>query len=167
MDHQAEFDEIYRLYAADVYRFLLRLCGNEPLAEDILQDTMLRALTDIGKYRGECSMKTWLCTVARNLFLDHCKKAENRNLPLDAVPESPDSECLERKLADKMQALEIHRMLHRLEEPYREIFSLRIFAELSFKEIGAVFGRTENWARVTFFRAKKLLIAMLEQEGVI
>ena len=114
-----------------------------------------------------CSMKTWLCTVARNLFLDHCKKAENRNLPLDAVPESPDSECLERKLADKMQALAIHRMLHRLEEPYREIFSLRIFAELSFKEIGAVFGRTENWARVTFFRAKKLLIAMLEQEGVI
>ena len=103
----------------------------------------------IGKYRGECSMKTWLCTVARNLFLDHCKKAENRNLPLDAVPESPDSECLERKLADKMQALEIHRMLHRLEEP------------------GAVFGRTENWARVAFFRAKKLLIAMLEQEGVI
>ena len=66
-----------------------------------------------------------------------------------------------------MQALEIHRMLHRLEEPYREIFSLRIFAELSFKEIGAVFGKTENWARITFFRAKKQLIALLEQEGVI
>ena len=128
---------------------------------------MLRALTEFGTFRGGCTVKTWLCTIARNLWLDHCKKAENRNLPLDAVPDAPDTENLEARLSDKMQALEIHRMLHRLAEPYREIFSLRIFAELSFKEIGAVFGKTENWARVTFFRAKKQLIELLEQEGVI
>ncbi len=167
MAQNADFDEIYRRYAADVYRYLLRLCGNEQLAQDILQDTMLRALTEFGTFRGGCTIKTWLCTIARNLWLDHCKRAETRNLPLDAVPDAPDTENLEARLSDKMQALEIHRMLHRLAEPYREIFSLRIFAELSFKEIGAVFGKTENWARVTFFRAKKQLIELLEQEGVI
>lgn len=167
MAQNADFDEIYRRYDADVYRYLLRLCGNEQLAQDILQDTMLRALTEFGTFRGGCTVKTWLCTIARNLWLDHCKKAENRNLPLDAVPDAPDTENLEARLSDKMQALEIHRMLHCLAEPYREIFSLRIFAELSFKEIGAVFGKTENWARVTFFRAKKQLIELLEQEGVI
>lgn len=167
MQHQQEFDEIYRLYAADLYRFILRLCGNEQLAMDIMQDTMLKAFTDIGKFRGECSMKTWLCTVARNLWKDHLKKAENRNLPLEESWELPSGERIEDRMTDKMQAMEIHRLLHRLDEPYKEIFSLRIFAELSFQEIGSVFGKTENWARVTFFRAKKKLIELMEQEGVI
>lgn len=167
MQHQQEFDEIYRLYADDLYRFILRLCGNEQLAMDIMQDTMLKAFTDIGKFRGECSMKTWLCTVARNLWKDHLKKAENRNLPLEESWELPSGERIEDRMTDKMQAMEIHRLLHRLDEPYKEIFSLRIFAELSFQEIGSVFGKTENWARVTFFRAKKKLIELMEQEGVI
>lgn len=158
MQIQPEFDEIYRLYAAEVYRFLLRLCGDESLAMDILQDTMLRAFIDIDKFRGECSMKTWLCTVARNLWRDHLKKAETRNLPLEESRNLTDGGDLEQRMADKAQALEIHRLLHRLDEPYKEIFSLRVFAELSFREIGSVFGRSENWARVTFFRAKKKLI---------
>ena len=167
MQHQQEFDEIYRLYAADLYRFLLRLCGNEQLAMDIMQDTMLKAFTDIGKFRGECAMKTWLCTVARNLWRDRLKKAENRNLPLEESWELPSGESIEERMTDKMQAMEIHRLLHRLDEPYKEIFSLRVFAELSFKEIGSVFGKTENWARVSYFRAKKKLIELMEQEGVI
>lgn len=167
MQTNAEFDEIYRLYAQDIYRFLLRLCGNEQLATDILQDTMLKAFTDIGKFRGECSMKTWLCTVARNLWKDHLKKAENRNLPLEESWDIPDSDDIEQRMTDKMQAIAIHKLLHRLDDPYKEIFSLRVFAELSFQEIGNVFGKTENWARVTFFRAKKKLIELLEKEGVI
>lgn len=161
---QAEFDEIYRLYAADVYRYLLRLAQNETLAADLLQDTMLKAFTSIDKFRGNCSVKTWLCTIARNLWCDHCKKAENRNLPLEAAGEIPDSASLEHRLADQSQAMQIHALLHRMEDPYKEVFSLRVFAELSFREIGGVFGKTENWARTTFYRAKHMLIGMLEQE---
>ncbi len=161
---QPEFDEIYRLYAADLYRYLLRLTGDSALAEDILQDTMLKAFTGIDKFRGDCSMKTWLCTLARNLWRDHLKKAENRNLPLEESWGIADGSDLESQMADKAQAMAIHRLLHRLDEPYKEIFSLRIFAELSFREIGEVFGKTENWARVSFFRAKKKLIEMMEQE---
>ena len=161
---QAEFDEIYRLYAADVYRYLLRMTQNETLAEDLLQDTMLKAFTSIDRFRGNCAVKTWLCTIARNLWCDHCKKAENRNLPLESAGAVPDTVSFEQQLADQSRALQIHTLLHRMKDPYKEVFSLRVFAELSFREIGRVFGKTENWARTTFYRAKHMLIGMLEQE---
>ena len=166
-DVQPEFDEIYRLYAADIYRYLLRLTQNETLAADLLQDTMLKAFTSADKFRGDCAVKTWLCTIARNLWYDHCRRAENRNLPLDAAGEIPDAGSFEQRLADQSQALQIHRLLHRMKEPYKEVFSLRVFAELSFREIGKVFGNTENWARTTFYRAKHTLIEMLEQEDAL
>ena len=164
MSTQKDFDEIYRLYAADVYRFILRLCQNETLAADILQDTMLKAFTESDKYRGECEIKTWLCAIARNAYRDHLKKAENKNLQLDESWDIPDESSMTDKLEDKAQALQLHRLLHGLEDPFKEVFSLRVFAELSFKEIGGVFGQSENWARVTFFRAKKKLIQLFEKE---
>lgn len=167
MQNQSDFDEIYRLYAGNLYRFLLRLCGNEHLAMDILQDTMLKAFTDIDKFKGECAMKTWLCAIARNLYRDHLKKAENRNLPLDESWEIPDSDDIEQQIADRDTALRIHRLLHRLDEPYKEIFSLRVFAELKFSEIGALFGQSENWARVSFFRAKKKILTMMAEEDAL
>lgn len=160
-----EFDEIYRLYAEDVYRFILKLCRNEALAEDILQDTMLKAITSISDFRGGCAMKTWLCTIARNEYLNHLRRAESRHLPLDEAKDISGGEPLEYRISDKMQAMELHRILHVLEEPYKEIFTLRVFAELKFDEIGALFGKSGNWARVTFFRAKEKIIGILEKEG--
>ena len=158
-------DEIYRLYAADVYRFALGLCRDETLAEDILQDTMLKAVQQIDKFEGRCSVKTWLCTIARNLYLNYVKRADNRNLPLEEAAASEAGEPIEERLSEKLQAQAIHRILHTLEEPYKEIFTLRVFAELKFEDIGALFGKSGNWARVTFFRAKEKIIRQLEQEG--
>ena len=160
-------DEIYRLYAADVYRFALGLCRNETLAEDILQDTMLKAVQQIDKFEGRCSVRTWLCTIARNLYLNHVKRAENRNLPLEEAAGLDTGIPIEQQLDEKTQAQAIHRVLHTLEEPYKEIFTLRVFAELKFEDIGALFGKSGNWARVTFFRAKEKIIRQLEQEGSI
>ena len=161
---QKEFDEIYRLYAEDVYRFLLKLCRNETLAEDILQDTMLKAVTSFSSFKGKCSLKTWLCTIARNEYLNHCKRRENKHLPLDEVQLS-DGEPLEQRISDRLTAMELHKVLHRLEEPYKEIFTLRVFAELKFEDIGEVFGKSANWARVTFFRAKEKIITIVDEEG--
>ena len=161
------FDEIYKTYAQDVYRFLLRLCGNETLAEDLLQDTMLRAITSIDSFRENCSMKTWLCTIARNLYLNHCKRAESRSLPLDTAREASEEEDAFFRLENAELSVQIHRVLHRLEEPYREVFSLRVFAELKFDDIGSIFGKSANWASVTYFRAKKKLIDMLRKDGII
>ena len=165
MQIQSDFDEIYRLYAEDLYRFLLSLCRNEHLAADLLQDTMLKAFTEFDRFRGDCSVKTWLCTVGRNLYRDHLKKAENHNLLLEESMELPSEELsIAERLETRETAMQVHRLLHRLEEPYREIFSLRVFAELQFSEIGSLFQKSENWARVTFFRAKKKLIAWMNEE---
>lgn len=159
-----EFDEIYRLYAADVYRFVLKLSQNEAIAMDVLQDTMLKAITSIDKFKGECSMKTYLCTIARNEFLNHQKRADNRNLPLDTAQNAAAEETPEQRILDGMQTMEIHRILHELDEPYKEIFTLRVFAELKFSDIGNLFGKSENWARVTFFRAKAKIIALMQEK---
>ncbi len=159
-----EFEEIYRLYAEDVYRFLLKLCRNEANAMDILQDTMLKAITSIDKFKGNCTMKTYLCTIARNEFLNHQKRSDNRNLPLDEAVHAVQEDSPEHSILDRMQAMEIHRILHQLDEPYKEIFTLRVFAELKFSEIGSLFGKSENWARVTFFRAKAKMIELMQEE---
>lgn len=158
-----EFDEVYRLYAADVYRYILGLSHNEALAKDILQNTMLKAFTTADKFRGECSVKTWLCSIAKNEYLNSIRRAENKNLSLDETVNAMD-ENIEHRFSDRFQALEIHRILHELDEPYKEIFSLRVFAELKFSDIGSIFGKSENWARVTFYRAKEKIIKLLKEQ---
>ncbi|MDE5738429.1 MAG: sigma-70 family RNA polymerase sigma factor, partial [Oscillospiraceae bacterium] len=150
-----EFEKIYQAYAEDLYYFILQICRNEHLAMDILQDTMLKAVTSIDKFKGECSMKTWLCTIAKHIYFDSLKKAESKNISLEILPEHAEQNNFEQKILDSEQALQIHKILHHLEEPYREIFMLRVFAELKYADIGAIFNQTENWAGVMFYRAKK------------
>lgn len=160
-----ELDEIYRLYAGDVYRYLFSLCRNEHLAQDLLQDVMLKAVTGFDKFRGDSSVKTWLFTIAKNLYLNHVKRADNRNLPIEEeVLRSEDN--LEERIMDQSQALHIHRLVHSLDDPYREVFTLRVFAELKFDDIGAVFGKTGNWARVSFYRAKEKILSMMKEDQI-
>lgn len=160
-----ELDEIYRLYAGDVYRYLFSLCRNEHLAQDLLQDVMLKAVTGFDKFRGDSSVKTWLFTIAKNLYLNHVKRADNRNLPIEEeLLRSEDN--LEERIMDQSQALHIHRLVHSLDDPYREVFTLRVFAELKFDDIGAVFGKTGNWARVSFYRAKEKILSMMKEDQI-
>ena len=160
-----ELDEIYRLYAGDVYRYLFSLCRNEHLAQDLLQDVMLKAVTGFDKFRGDSSVKTWLFTIAKNLYLNHVKRADNRNLPIEEeVLRSEDN--LEERIMDQSQALHIHRLVHSLDDPYREVFTLRVFAELKFDDIGAVFGKSGNWARVSYYRAKEKILSMMKEDQI-
>ncbi len=161
---QKMFDEIYRKYAKELYVYIYNLCRSETLAEDILQETMLKAVMSIDRFKGECSLKTYLCRIARNIWLNHVKKAENRNISLDETAEPVSWESVEEQLNNKMQSQAIHRILHTLDEPYKEIFTLRVFAELKFNDIGGLFGESANWARVTFFRAKEKILRQLEKE---
>ena len=164
---ESEFEEIYRKYANDLYRFIYRLCGDEALALDIMQDTMLKAIMSIDKFNGACSVKTYLCAIAKNEYCDHLRRTKRgREVPLSDAYEIPDGENIEDRVADKEKAIRIHKALHKLDEPYREIFTLRVFAELKFSEIAAVFGQSENWARVTFYRAKKKLTEILKEDDI-
>ena len=161
-----DFDEIYRLYAREVYRYILSLCRDKILADDILQNTMLKAFDNIGSFKGECSVKTWLCSIARNEYLNHLKKHDNKNVSLDENLDGKSGDP-EQMALSSLSAVDILKLVHALEEPFREIFTLRFYGELKFSEIGEVFGKSENWARVNFFRAREKLAQMLEKEDLV
>lgn len=150
-----DFAEIYKTYYGQVYHYVWKLCQDENLAEEITQETFFKVLKKIDSYRGDCKLSVWMCQIAKNTFYNHLKK-QNRHTDcsLETVPSEDD---MERKLVDKETTLKIHEILHTLKDPYREVFWMRTFGELSFQEIGKLHGKTESWARVTYHRAKMLI----------
>ena len=146
-----DFETLYNRYSQDVYRFCLSLCRNTTLADDLTSETFLKAIRSGGKIEGEHSVKVWLCQIAKNTYYDYLRKHSMITGLTDDMPCESDFEL---KLLNRAEALRIHKLLHQIDDPYKEIFSLRIFSELSFAEIGEIFEKSENWARVTFHRAK-------------
>ena len=157
----SDFDEIYRLYAQSVYGFLLRMSGNPDSAEELTSETFYRAVKNIGRYSGNCQISVWLCEIAKNLYIDYLRKSERKNIPLEEE-NFPGGGDVVLSFEDKEQVLNIHRILHTLEEPYKEVFSLRVFSELSYKEIASLFGKSDGWARVIFFRAKEMILTRIK-----
>lgn len=148
-----DFEAVYRQYFADVYKYALALSRDEQTAEEVTQETFFKALTAIDSFRGDCQLRVWLCQIARNQYLTLCRE---RKKFTDAEPEPGDS-GIEEGFADREEARRLHILLHALPEPYKEVFSLRTFGELPFSQIGELFGKTESWARVTYFRARRKL----------
>ena len=148
-----DFQEVYNLYFRDVYRYALSLCRNESVAEEITQETFYKALEKLGGFDGKCKVSVWLCQIAKNTYVSMCRKGRHQDLSIDAVL-LPSNGNIEDNFCDQEIAFAIHKILHTLEEPYKEVFSLRTFGELSFKQIAELFGRTETWARVTYHRAR-------------
>lgn len=159
-----ELEEIYRLYFRDVCLFLQGLTRSEPLAEELTQETFFKAMDGLKHYDGRQDVRAWLFTVARNAYYDHCRKAKHAAPLDDASQAAADTPDIAQLLVDKDAAFTVHQCLHALEEPYKEVFSLRVFGELSFESIGAIFGHNAAWARVTYYRAKAKLRAMLDEK---
>lgn len=157
-----DFDRLCREQEGLVYRYLLSLCRDGALAEELTAETFYRAYLHIGSFRGECRVETWLCGIARSAFFRE-QKRRKRLCPQEEASALPARDDLLERFHDREQALAIHRALHRLKEPGREVFTLRVLGELSFQEIAAVFSRTESWAKMTFYRAKAQLIQELEE----
>lgn len=155
-----DFDEIYRLYVGDVYRFLLSLSASADMAEELTQETMFKAFKAIDSYNGACKMSVWLCQIAKNTYYDYCRKKKCE--PLDE--NIADNASLEHSLDDKDMSRRLHAALHTLDEPYKEVFTLRVFGELSYKDIGDIFGKTDGWARIIYYRAKQRLCERLNGE---
>jgi len=159
-------EELYRTYFDIVYRYIRSISQDGSLAEEVTQETFFKALEKIDQFRGDCDVRVWLCQIAKNTLYDHLKKQKKQLLGDEKLEktENAGGELLEEKLAQRSQAMEIHKVLHRLSEPYKEVFSLRIFGELTFREIGMLFGKSENWARVTYYRARVKIREELEYE---
>lgn len=145
-----EFEQVYELYFRDVYKYALSLTRDPHMAEEVTQETFFKALKSLDKFDGKCKLYVWLCQIAKNTWFT----ISRREGKLDKTSREPVEDTVERGLLEKESVFEIHKVLHRLEEPYKEVFSLRTFGELSFSQIGELFGKTESWARVTYHRAK-------------
>ena len=149
-------EDIYRRHARTVYKFLLSLCGDADLAEELTQETFYQAIRSIERFDGRCKLSVWLCQIAKHLWYQHLRKRK-REVPLpDEPPELPIPSA-EEGLLEQEGRLELLRKIHALPEQQREVVYLRSFGGLTFREIGDVLGKTENWARVTFYRGKEQL----------
>ena len=142
-----------------VYRYILSLTKDEKEAEDITQDTFVKAISK-GNFKGESSYYSWLCSIGRNIWIDRCRRkgilkisSIEGEIPLPQDTSMPPEETLENRDLYR----HIHRIIHQLEEPYKEVFSLKVFGELPFKDISLLFGKTESWARVTYHRARMMI----------
>lgn len=150
----ARFEQVYREYAAPVYRFLLTLSGDRDQAEELLQETFYRALQHIDRFQGRCSLYTWLCQIGKNAWLRERRRLGRLSGPpgaeLVSPAPSPEEQALDRDSLERIRAA-----LDRLEEPYKEVFILHVLGGVRLREIATLRGKSESWARVTYFRAKE------------
>ena len=156
-----QFDEIYQNYFEPVYRYVLSLSGDTHVAEEMTQETFFKALRSLESFRGDCSVKSWLCTIAKNLWFSEQRKKKVKSI--DDISSFPDPDISpEESIVRQDENMHIHRLLHRLDEPYREVFTLRTLGQLSFRDIGELFGKSENWACVVYHRARARLRNKME-----
>ena len=155
------FDEIYESYFDSVYRYVLSLSKNPHVAEEITQETFFKALRSLDQFRGDSSVKSWLCAIAKNIWISEQRKRKAQ--PIDEASSLPDTGISpEESIVRQDESMRIHRLLHCLDEPYREVFTLRTLGQLSFRDIGELFGKSANWACVVYHRARARLKEEME-----
>ena len=151
-----DMEQIYKEYFETVHKYLFCLTRNEYISEELTQETFYRAVKKIDTYRGECKISVWLCQIAKNLWYDYCRK--NKNIVnKDDILEISLEDTTEEQVIAKEEKILLYQKMQKLDKEVREVIYLRITGELSFKEIGAILNKTENWARVTFYRGKNQL----------
>ena len=146
-------DEIYEMYSKKVYLFLVSKTNNEELAEEITQETFFQAVQGIDRFEGRSSVLTWLCGIAKNVWLNYLKKHQE----ILSIEENVEIED-KRDVNVQWEQKEILKFIHGMNDPMREVMYLRLISNLSFAEIGEIIGKSENWTRVTFFRGKQKII---------
>jgi RNA polymerase sigma factor (sigma-70 family) len=159
-----DYEKLYNSYFMQVYSFVMTLAKNKDLAEELTQQTFYKAMAARAGFGKEAGELTWLCAIAKNLFYDEMRR--QKHLAAEALPEDgpPSGEDIEKAAADADTAYRIHVILHHMEEPYKEVFSLRVFGELPFARIASIFGKTESWARVTYHRARLKIKERMEKD---
>ena len=162
-----DMSEIYQDHARTVYKFLLSQTHDPDLAEELTQETFYQAVRSIDRFDGGCKISVWLCQIAKNCYFSNMKRQQRYTEmeDIDTMPEMAASEDIESWFEKESDAMQIHSLLHQLPEPYKEVFMLRVFGELSFRQIAGIFGKTENWACVTYHRARKKILEKMEADN--
>lgn len=160
----AGFQEVYEQYGKAVYRFLLKLTGSEESAEELLQETFYQAFLHIDRFEGRSSLYTWLCQIGKNAWIKECRRKKRftdtvweveRPAPVRSQPEE--------QFLQKEEYRRVWQAIMKLEEPYKDVFILHAYGEVKLKEIAMSYGKTESWARVTYYRAKQQIVKEISQ----
>ena len=159
-----EFEKIYRRYFNDVFLFLKKLSKDEGLAEEITSETFFKAMRSIDAFRGDTDIRVWLCQIAKNCYFSHLKKQQGL-VDIDDIEFADNIDIIEEQIINRSDAMRIYLLLHNLAEPYKEVFMLRFFGELSFKQIAKIFQKTDNWACVTYHRARNKILEQMEDNN--
>ena len=161
----AGFEELYKTHGKPLYRFLLSLSGDPHQAEELLQETFYQAFVHIDRFEGRSSLYTWLCCIGKNAWLKECKRRSRyADTPYDSLTLADPAPAPEDALLRQEQASRLRRAVLTLDDPQREVFVLHAFGGLKLKEIAALHQKSESWARVTYFRARKNIQEVLTDE---
>ena len=152
-----DIEEIYKQHSNTVYKYLFCLTGKEDIAEEITQETFAIAVKEIYKFKGNCKISVWLCQIAKHLWYKELKKRnKNVNVSFEEINEDVlYDETLEESICAKEEKLKLFKDMQKLDEKSREVMYLRMIGNLNYEEIGEILGKTSNWSRVTFYRAKQ------------
>lgn len=157
-----DFEGIYTAYFKDVYLYLRSLSSNEDTAEELTQEVFSKALKSLDSFDGSKDIRAWLFTIAKNTYFTFCKR-QKLFVNEELIKCMPDQRVqFTEQLEDEEQAFRIHQFLHEMSDPYKEVFTLRVFGELTFEKIGLLFSKSPVWARVTYHRARKQIIEYME-----
>ena len=160
----ADFEVIYIEHFQNVYKYVFSLCRNEAVAEEITQEAFYKAMEHIDRFDGKCKLYVWLCQIAKNTYFTYIKKQKRYISENEIDVSNQISISFENEVLDKETVKKVYRLLQQLSEPYKEVFSLRVFGELPFSQIGDLYGKTDSWARLVFYRAKKELRRRLDED---
>ena len=158
-----DFEQVYEEYYSTIFKYLITITKSPDMAEEITQETFYKALKNIDKYNPEKKMLTWLCTIAKNTCYTEIKR-QQKHKEFDEI--LVDESDIVDRILDYEDSSRLLKIVHHLEEPYKEVFTLRTFAELPFRQIAELFGRTESWARVTFYRSKSKIKEKMDNDKV-
>lgn len=160
-----EFEQIYNAYYKSVYLYVMQISDSEHIAEEITSETFYKAINSVNSFRGDCDMRVWLCQIAKNTYFSYLKK-HKRELSVaeaDLQDITNSNVLIDEQIEKQEEAWQIRKILHSISDPYKEVFMWRVFGELSFKEIGGLYKKTDNWACVTYHRARKMIQSRLEE----
>lgn len=161
----ATFEDVYQLYGKRVYLYLLSLTRNPDEAEELLAETFYRAFLRIDSFEGRSSIYTWLCEIGKNAWLKECKRKKRLDereigeIDVGSKTLSPEMQIIKNEEHKK-----VLQEIFKLQDPYREVFMLHVFGEMKLKEIAALYSKTEEWARVTYYRAKSKIAKAMQDE---
>ncbi len=152
-----DMEQIYEQYFETVNKYLFCLTHNNDISEELTQETFYKAVKKIDTYKGECKISVWLCQIAKHIWYDYCKKNKKVIQVEEELLKTREEDTTEQKVISNDEKMLLYKKMQALDEKTREVIYLRITGELSFKEIGIILNKTENWARVTFYRGKNQL----------